>query len=322
MTELIQSNKPDQQKAPIADVAYDLTDFEINHLTKQLIAQCESSVPNDMPFVCFRIKGTSNFSNIARTIEGRVFTEELCDEPDRMAADFYDYENSSYFFLVVDMAQQMPAGTLRIIEHGESGFMTVNELIEHVNPGEKLPQDYNYEDFYTAANEQASKLGNCDNKISAENTWEVGTIAVLPQYRRSRNSSEDEKIASFVVSGQLYRSLYAGARENGIDGFVSMIDPVALQTLRSLGIPFYNLPNTKTLAFEDGSNFEPCFAVVPDFHQSMTEFAKSEYDKAQSENEKNKAKQKMGMIEVLLTGNGLDDMMSFRHNHLDQNSVN
>ena len=66
------------------------------------------------------------------------------------------------------------------------------------------------------------------------------------------------------------------------------------------------------------------FLTEEDFAKINEYFAKrtAELKIKDSENEKNKAKQKMGMIEVLLTGNGLDDMMSFRHNHLDQNSVN
>jgi ribosomal protein S18 acetylase RimI-like enzyme len=309
MTIKYEINSETGNSEPVADIHYDLSDAEVHNLTKQLLAEYKTAIPKDMPFVCFNIRGTDLYSNLARTIEGRVFTEELCDEPDRMAADFKDYENYSEFFLVIDVNSEMPAGTLRIIENSNAGFMTVNELMYHVNPGDESPQNYSYEQFYKSANEQASQLGNTIDGIKDENTWEVGTIAVLKNYRRSRNSSEDQKIASYVVSGLLYRSLYAQACRRDIEGFVSMIDSTALGTLKSLGIPFEDLPYTKKIYFEDGSSFHPCFAVVPDFDVRMRSYADREYKNAVSEKEKAAAQSKIGLIDELLTGRLLDGMM-------------
>ena len=299
-----------------AEPRYDLSDIEVTELTKDLLKEHTDTLPKDMPFTCVRIKGTSPYANLARNIEGKIFTEELHDDPQRMAADFEPYEDASYFFLVIDTEKSLPTGTLRIIEDGPNGFMTINELLNHVNPGETAPQRFfNHAVFYPSFNNKAKDYGDRGINITPGNTWEVGTIAVLPEYRRGINASQEQTMISYIVSGLLYRSLYAGAVNNGIEGFLSIIDPAALATLRGLGIPFDDIPGTSLMKFDDGSEFQPCYAVVQDFDFRMRSFAQHNIDIAETEKDRQRAIAKQAMIDVLLTGNALDDMMAYRYNY-------
>jgi hypothetical protein len=311
---IIEANRADNlEQAPVFEPRYDMSDEETAFLTSKLLQEQHDTIPgNNLPFVCFRIKGSSEFANLARGIEGKVFTLDLNDKPEEMKTELEDYEDQSYFFLVVNMYEQAPVAALRVIENGPEGFSSVNAIKEP-------PHSIDEQRFYA------------DYNIDPDKTWDVGTIAVLPDYRRGAHSNnetltvEQKKykiLESDIVSGLLYRSLYAGARANGIDNFVSMIDLKALSILRGMGIPFVDIYDMPPKIYFDGSVFQPSYADVTKFDSAMRGYAQSKIDSAQNELDSKRGKKLQGLVDELLTGNALDGMMAFRYNNASTNSVN
>lgn len=302
MSILEASRVDDRDKRPAFEPRYEMTNDEVRQMTAQLLYEQKSALPENMPFVCLRIKSSSPFANLARNIEGEVFVNDLNEDRENIKRDWEPYEEQSYFFIVIDVNECRPAGTLRIVENGAHGFMTLNDISEppHNISTEQFCEDYD---------------------VDLDKTWEVGTIAVVPEYRRSANATFEQKITSYVVSGLLYRSLYAGARANGIDNFVSMIDQKALHTLRNLGIPFVDIYDLPAKDYKDGTTYQPAFADVTTFDEKMRAFAQALIDAAETEKDKKRAKDLQDMIIELLTGNALDGMMAFRYNNASTNSV-
>ena len=81
-------------------------------------------------FGCYRLHGTSRFSDIARSVECRVFQHFFGNTAAAMQAAYGPYEQSSHFFLMVDRQEKCSAGTLRIIENSERGLKTLNDIAE------------------------------------------------------------------------------------------------------------------------------------------------------------------------------------------------
>jgi hypothetical protein len=303
------------------------------YLTAKLLEEIATVNPelvSTMPFICVRVDNTSEYSNLGRYVEGMVFTEDLDDKPNEMKEEYQDFEGQSKFFIVLDVHQRKPAGALRIIENGQNGFLVFNEIKDE-------PHNFDAEGYFESRN------------IDPNTTWDVWTIAVMRDYRRNAYSSEQlqrlslaerveyesrtpeeiaqQKVASYVVSGLLYRALYAGAQANGIKNFVSLIHVDALRTLRDLGIPFKDIEGVAAKTYYNDQTFQPCEAIVDNFHSDMLGFADNkiaevlsliesitdEEQKAVAKKALHKAKEKRNMIEELLNGTFLDQMFATPH---------
>jgi len=229
---------------------YELDESELSELTHELIASDPSD--DDNRYVCYRVDSGSKFANIARHIEGKVFSEAFGEEdnsPDRMLEEYgpYDEPGLSTFFISVDKETGTATGVLRIIRNSEAGLKTLNDLedplkVKHPVSKEGLMEHHGMTD-----------LDEC---------WDIGTVAVLPEYRHSK--------AAAGISIQLYRAMYVSAMEEEVQHFVSIVDKKPLRQLRSyLGVPFKNLGNTKEFDYL-GSKARAVYGYVPEFEKKMS----------------------------------------------------
>lgn len=190
---------------------------------------------------CYLIED-GELQNVARTVEKTVFERSFGNDAAQMQEIYGPYEAASTFFLSVDTDTQRPVGTLRAIRHSSAGLMTLNTLPEEATQvsAEQIIQHYG--------------MG------TQETTWDIGTVAVLPEYRRDGQG----------VSVQLYRAMYLAAMQEGIEHLTSIIDERPLETMtKYLGIPFEQIKGTQPFSYEGSAKSVAVHGYVPEFYPKM-----------------------------------------------------
>jgi hypothetical protein len=229
---------PAARRTPATTVRYALRGNLAADLSQQLLLQHPPT--SGHRFVCYPIAGGSPFADLGRTAELTVFEDAFGNDRALMEREYGPYEGASRFFVVMDRARRRPAGALRVIEHSAVGLKTLNDIA-----GEPLAVPT--EDFQ--AFHGVERLETC---------WDVGTVAVLPEYRRSAARQA-------TVAITLYRALYVHARRIGIEHFVAVVDEHAHRGLRALGVPFVPIRDTGPFAYLDSASSTALYGYVPEF---------------------------------------------------------
>jgi hypothetical protein len=225
-----------------AAARYELHGNQAADLSEQLLSLHPPTARNR--FVCYPITGSSPFADLGRTTELRVFEEVFGNDRGLMEREYGPYEHASRFFVVMDTERRQPAGVLRIIGNSSAGLKTLRDVA-----GEplRIPR----EDFQ--AFHGVEDLDRC---------WDVGTVAVLAEYRRSASQSR-------TVSLLLYRAFYLHALRHGIEHAVAIIDGHAHRGLRALGVPFVPIHGSGPFAYLDSASSTALYGHVPEFRATM-----------------------------------------------------
>lgn len=239
---------PGQLDVPKAEIdtikpRYNLDNEEVGLLKSELFSRIDmDSIANDAKFVAVEIDGSDRLSDLARFVEASVFVEEFGNDPELMHREYGPYEAASRFWLVSDRNTKNPIGALRAIDNSSNaGLKTVNDLNRIQGT---LPSDI--------------ELGH---NIDFDKTWDVGTVAVLPEYR----GIEYE----FMPSLALYRCLYDSGGQLGIDHFISIIDEKAESNLRLLGMPFRPILNTPSFEYLGSEHSTALYSSVTDLAEGV-----------------------------------------------------
>jgi hypothetical protein len=216
---------------------YDLSESETNDLTEEFLHT--KTVPVGDRFACFEIEGTDPFANIARQIEREVFEDTFGNDPAMLTNEYRRYEESSLFFLVVDIQAREPAGVLRMIRNSPAGLKT---LVDMEDPT-KTPTAVRTDDVLRF--HRIDDLDRC---------WDGATSAVPRRYRR--------RLATIHV--EVLRCWYAAALREDVEHFVSILDaPVFKVARKFLGVPLVALADTPPFTYMDAPNSQAVYASVP-----------------------------------------------------------
>ncbi len=196
--------------------------------------------PHGKEIVCYRLD--DDMADVARTVECLVFRDAYNNGPEDMARIYGPYEAASRFYLSIDQRTKQPVGALRAIDNSEVGSMTLNDL-----PDKAM----------TKSREQIM----IDHKIDSLDTcWDIGTVAVLREYRTRDNGA----------AIQLYRAMYVDAMDNDISHILAIINTDVYDKMTGyLGIPFEQLSGTDTFEYEDSENNVAVSGYIPDFYPKM-----------------------------------------------------
>ena len=230
------ATQDDRQPAAIGN--YDRPDSDIAALTEALITSQPASSDR---FVCYRVAGTSPYADLGRHVERSVFSETFPgNDTAFMTREYGPYERASTFFVSVDRTSKTVIGALRVIRHSPMGFKTLNDLARPDAPIR-----------LTATDIQRS------HQIDAwANVWDVGTVAILGDYRRSGVSA----------SLHLYRGMYLTALEEGVDHLIAIIDQLPLRAMTDyLSIPFVPLCDTDSFSYLGSPDSRAVYGHIPDF---------------------------------------------------------
>jgi hypothetical protein len=223
-------------------VRYELRGNQAADLSEQLLAAHPPA--GSARFVCYPIDGRSRFADLGRQVELAVFQEAFGNDRALMEREYGPYEDTSRFFVVVDRQQRRPAGALRVIAHGPAGLKTLQDIAGpplHISP-------------------QRFRLSH--GVESLDRCWDVGTVAVLPEYRRSA-------LRRRTLSLLLYRAFYLGALQDGVEHMVAVIDEHAHRGLRALGVPIVPICGSRPFAYLDSASSTALYGYVPDFRARM-----------------------------------------------------
>jgi hypothetical protein len=215
---------------------------------RQLLA--EWPLPAHQRFGCYLIDGSSQYSDLARGLECSVFHEFFGNEPSIMYAEYAEYELHSKFVLVVDQERLQLAGTLRVIANSARGLKTLNDIA-------RAPLSV-----------PLAKVIDCHRIDSLDKCWDIGTLAVLKEYR-GRSSNH-------LVSTMLYGVTIAAARTAGIEHFVAIMDQHAFSQLTEmLGLPFVPIANSPPFEYIGSGSSRAGYAFVPSFRSSVEAYMKT-----------------------------------------------
>ena len=225
-------------------------------------------------FVCYPLRGAGPFADLGRAVELEVFGAVFGDTRAKLEAEYGPYDQASRFFVVMDQRRRRAAGVLRVIENSAAGLKTLRDIEEPLG----IPE---------AAVRTRHGIGDLDR------CWDVGTLAVRPEYRRSATRGR-------TVSLLLYRALYVHALRTGVDHFVTVMDRHAHRVLLTLGVPFVPVCDSEPFDYM-GSPCTALYGHVPGFR-----------DRAEAYHRRLRARRPLAWcllsspIRKLVRGNGLD----------------
>lgn len=217
---------------------------EVQEMTRMLLAERPPTVGDN--FVCYQLDGTDKLSDIGRYIERVVFEKTFGNDAERMEKEYGAYEDDSIFYITIDREAEKPVGVLRVIKQGEAGLKTLNDLTE-------MMPDLTLEKIYSE-----------HGIVEGDDVWDVGTVAVLPEYR-------DKKGKGSAASIQLFRALYLDAMNNNVKHMISVIDHKAHDKLTNfLRVPFVPLAGLPPFSYIDSENSRAVYGRVDEFYDKMS----------------------------------------------------
>jgi hypothetical protein len=272
----------------VTEPRYDLDSFELQSAVDRFLAEHE---PRDgVAYACYRVSGTDSAASIARTIEGTVFlaTFGVGHKPERMKEAYGPYEEASTFYVSFDVRNRRPVGALRVIRDSPAGLMTLNDLQSGTLKRAK-GRSVKIVRVTTAEFERVHHIPR------DEACWDVGTVTVMPSFRRNRNRDAG-------ASTQLYRALYTSAVMGNVKHLVSIIDRTPLrQMTRFLGIPFVPLAGTPPINYMDSVESQAVYGYAPEFYATMEKHRKSVF-----------GRMARPLLEKLMDGSrGMDESLQF-----------
>lgn len=220
---------PEIHDRPQTTVRYELHGNVAADLAEQLLTL--HPPPSSRRFVCYPLPGTGRFADLGRAVELEVFRAVFGDTRAQLEAEHGPYDRASRFFVVMDQRRRRAAGVLRVIENSAAGLKTLRDIAGPLG----MPE---------AAVRARHGIGDLDR------CWDVGTLAVRPEYRRSATRGR-------TVSLLLYRALYVHAVHAGVEHVVTVMERHAHRVLLALGVPFVPVCDSGPFDYMD----TPCTAL-------------------------------------------------------------
>lgn len=240
------------------EACHEIEDFTINNeLTSETMHRLASDLLDVKPprtggqFVYYELTNREPASNVARTIEASCFEEFFKETPQELRHLYGPYENQSTFFIAIDTKEKMPIGALRVIANGDNGLLTLNDMSSPESHEKGVGEvDLNTIKQY----HDIESLNDC---------WDIGTVAVLPDYRGRKR-----------VSVMLYRAMYNKAERQDIKHLVSVIDKHPYEgSIKPLHIPFKPLAGLDAPFRYYGSRQSyAVYGRLAEFKESMTKY--------------------------------------------------
>ncbi len=238
----------EQEKIPNTEKMiprYNLEESPVNLLTQKLIHDKLPDLNYSEKFATIEIDGKSEYSNIGRYIEIASFGDVLTENTDLCEKEYEQYEDHSKFLISVDVLSERPVGVLRVIENSPAGLKTLNDV-------QREPFNIDMENII-----KSHQLTNLND------TWDVGTVAVLPEYRG---------IDAGLVSVDLYRALYLLSKRNGIKHWVSVIDNKLLRVFNDyMAMNFVPLAGSEPKSYYGSRKSYAVYADVDSLYNNIRE---------------------------------------------------
>lgn len=176
--------------------------------------------PSQNALACYVVRHGHPAADSCRGIESAVFREFFDNDQETLQEAYGPYEEASAWLLVVDRHKRRAAGCLRVIKPSGACLKTLRDIS---NPPLSIRQ-------LDALNRHRMQLAK---------TWDIGTLAVLPEYR-----------GDHLVASELYGQLFAALRRARVRHVVTVLDDHAYQQLATvLGVPWEHICGSEPVAY-------------------------------------------------------------------------
>jgi GNAT superfamily N-acetyltransferase len=200
------------------------------------------------PFGVYAFAATEPESLLARAIERSVFDEFFGNSPELLAAEYGPYEGATVFLCVLDHRRLLPAGMMRLILPSAAGFKTLDDL----ENAWRCPID--------------EVLARSNLLVDLERVWDIGTLAVAPDYRGKGSSG--------LVSLALYQALGVASRWANARWLVAILDLLVLDLIQQVtGDAFARFAGVEPQRYLDSPSSLPVWC---DLEQYFPRLAKSD----------------------------------------------
>lgn len=213
------------------------TDYQLEgHTIRELIdvKLAQQPIDTSRSIVCYELLPEDPLSNVARTIECRVFKTTFQNDAEEMHRQYDPYNTQSRFFLSIDTKTREPVGVLRAIEPKEKRLKVFDDFSD-------VTQDV---------------LRDHHDVREDAKCWEIATFAILPKYRKRPQ-----------IGTQYFRALYLSARTHNAEYILAAIDQKVYtkQVVGYLGLPYVQIHGTKAREYLGSSATIPIIGRVADF---------------------------------------------------------
>jgi ribosomal protein S18 acetylase RimI-like enzyme len=219
----------------------------------------------DRRFSLFVAGAEGPLADKCRQLESMVFGQEFKNTPEQMDQEYGPYERHSRFLGVIDHHTKELAGCVRVMAgDGPEDFKTINDDIDRVTAA------LNTQERAVSETVDDSRIGRFHQGFDSAKTWEIGTLAVAPNYRgRGFDTPGMIGLAGLRISTMLYHSLYVHSHQQGIDHWLMMIDKKARSQLLKYGVPVTPLCGLGPREYLGSGETYPQYVHVPDVAETI-----------------------------------------------------
>jgi hypothetical protein len=196
------------------------------------------------PFGLYVIPASDPRSELGRHVERAVFGEFFGETEQFLREEYDPYEPGSVFFIVIDHLQRVPAGVVRMIVPSSAGFKSLDDI-------ERIWGE-----------EADAMLSRTGLDVDLERCWDVATLAVMPDYRRSSTNG--------VISLALFQAISTLAAKSEVQIGVAVFDLVVLDLVQAAtGRGWQAFPGLEPRQYLGSPASMACFCDVSEFGQRL-----------------------------------------------------
>ncbi|HEY7133633.1 MAG TPA: hypothetical protein VIB48_01080 [Acidimicrobiia bacterium] len=211
----------------------DLVREELRDLAREILSHDGDA---SQPYCVYAFRSDAPGARLARWLEGEIFGRFFGNTPEMLDAEYSPFNDATVFLCVIDRRRSVPAGMMRLILPSAQGLKTLQDLPHFAT----TPVD-------VAIAESGIDLGD---------TWDVTTIAVDDEYRRTSGG---------LVSIALYQCLGLATRRFDTRGLVAVMDLIALDLVQQVTHDVFDrFPGTEPARYLDSPASLP---VYSDLHR-------------------------------------------------------
>lgn len=181
------------------------------------------------------VDGKSEAAQLGRSLEATVFLEFFSNDEDTMQKAYRPYEEYSRFLLVIDQANNLAVGVMRLVDNSPNGLKSLQDL-QHEPWNKPLAKIFAENDIKPAM---------------LDKTWDIATLAVRDGYR---GKSE--------VSSALYHGLYQSSVALGKTEWVAILDDNVMELLEKFSLFFSKYKDVAPGSYLDSPSSTPVYANV------------------------------------------------------------
>ncbi|MBP6005619.1 hypothetical protein KA531_01815 [Candidatus Saccharibacteria bacterium] len=266
---------------------YDLTDVQIEEILGDYFLGKEEQI---QPFSLLVVspEDSDSISNVARTIECRVFRERFSTNTPELMKDVYrPYEDSSSFVIIIDNVSNLPVGVMRLIENKPgSGMISLDDVF--LNPNINDGRGWGQEEVLI----DDQKIRSADDLVRIGiNSLDIATIGIIKGYRRGDSESR-ERISDYIILGLFY-GLNVYSLDHDIGLWFAILDDNVLKYLESFGLYFDRYNGVQPKPYLGSPSSTPVFGEPYNLRQGF---------RAQHT--------KDGLYELVVEGKGMDNIFN------------